>query len=71
MAAHVGKGRVSFADVAREAGVSAATVNLALRNIPRIPLETRERIRVAVEATGYRYNRNTAALRRNWSVTAT
>lgn len=49
-------------DVAREAGVHKSTVSLALRNHPRIPQETKERIRRAAERLGYRPNPMVTAL---------
>ena len=49
--------RVTLREVAAAAGVSDATVSLALRDHPRIPAETRERIRqlVAGETFGERF----------------
>lgn len=43
-----------MADVAREAKVHQTTVSLALRNDPRLPAETRERIRTLAARMGYR-----------------
>lgn len=43
-----------MADVARAAGVHQTTVSLALRNDPRLPRETRVRIRALAESMGYR-----------------
>jgi LacI family transcriptional regulator len=43
-----------MSDVARQAGVHQTTVSLALRNDPRLPRETRARIREAADAMGYR-----------------
>lgn len=40
--------------IADAAGVSRMTVSLALRNHPRIPIDTRERIRQVAEKLGYR-----------------
>lgn len=45
--------RVTLADVAREAGVHATTVSLALRNHSRLPLATRERIQALATRMGY------------------
>jgi len=42
--------------IADTAGVSKSAVSLALRNDPRIPLSTRERIRKVAEQLGYRRN---------------
>lgn len=53
---------VYMTDVAREAGVHKSTVSLALRNHPRIPAETRERVRLAAEKLGYRPNPMVTAL---------
>lgn len=44
----------SQADVAREAGVTATTVSLALRNDPRITAGTQQRVRAAAAALGYK-----------------
>lgn len=41
-------------DIAREAGVTAATVSMALRDSPRISAETRMRVREAAAELGYR-----------------
>ncbi|MGH7996733.1 MAG: LacI family DNA-binding transcriptional regulator [Opitutaceae bacterium] len=49
-----GKPYRTLADVAARAGVHVTTVSLALRGHPSIPPATRERIRVAAEAVGYR-----------------
>ena len=43
-----------MADVAREAKVHQTTVSLALRNDPRLPAETRARIRALADRLGYR-----------------
>jgi LacI family gluconate utilization system Gnt-I transcriptional repressor len=42
-----------MADVARRAGVGAITVSRALRTPERVSPEVRERVRAAIEATGY------------------
>ena len=42
--------------IAREAGVGKATVSLALRNDPRLRLETRQRIQAIADRMGYRAN---------------
>ena len=49
-------GRITLADVAVEAGVSSATVSLALRNSPRILQETRQKVLKAAERVGYSTN---------------
>lgn len=46
----------TFADIAEQAGVCKATVSLALRNSPRIPAGTRNRIKRAAMDMGYRLN---------------
>lgn len=43
-----------MAEVARAAAVHQTTVSLALRNDPRLPRETRLRIRALAESMGYR-----------------
>jgi LacI family transcriptional regulator len=52
-------------DVADRAGVHRSTVALALRDHPRIPPETRARIRALAEKLGYRLNPLVAALMRS------
>lgn len=47
---------VSMRDVAARAGVTAATVSLALRDSPQISAETRARVLAAVKELGYRPN---------------
>jgi LacI family transcriptional regulator len=44
----------SHRTIAQEAGVSAVTVSLALRNHPRIPETTRQKIRRIADAQGYK-----------------
>ncbi len=46
--------RITMAEVARMAKVHQTTVSLALRNDPRLPRETRQRIRQLAEDMGYR-----------------
>ena len=46
--------RTTLADVAKKAGVHVTTVSLALRNHPRLPVATRERIKALAEKLGYR-----------------
>jgi len=46
--------RITMAEVARVAKVHQTTVSLALRNDPRLPRETRQRIRDLAENMGYR-----------------
>jgi len=52
----------SHRTIAQEAGVSAVTVSLALRNHPKIPEPTRQRIRLIAEAQGYRSDPQVAKL---------
>jgi DNA-binding LacI/PurR family transcriptional regulator len=62
-------GRVTAADVAREAGVSPTTVSYVLNNVPhqKIPDETRQRIHSAVARLGYKPSAAARALRRGRS----
>ncbi len=46
--------RTTLADVARAAGVHVTTVSLALRNHPRLPPATRERLQGLARRLGYR-----------------
>ncbi|MBK8476361.1 MAG: LacI family DNA-binding transcriptional regulator [Opitutaceae bacterium] len=65
--------RVTLAAIATQAGVHVTTVSLALRNSPRLPAATRERIRKLADELGYApdpmlqalvaYRGNTAARR--------
>lgn len=45
--------RVTFKDIGKKAGVSISTVSLALRNDPRLPKETIERVKKFAEELGY------------------
>jgi len=45
--------RITLMDVARRAGVHYTTVSMALRNHPRLPTDTRERLRTLAEEMGY------------------
>ena len=48
-----GTGGITLADVSRLAGVSAITISRALNTPERVSPETREKVRLAVERTGY------------------
>ncbi len=55
--------RVSMADVAARAGVSAQTVSRVVNGSPRVDPATRARVEAAMEALGYRMHRAARALR--------
>lgn len=46
--------RVTLSDIAKKAGVHVTTVSLAMRNHPRLPEGTRQRIQALAEEMGYR-----------------
>ncbi len=46
--------RISLKDIAAAAGVHYSTASLALRDSPKLPRETRERIQAVAEKMGYR-----------------
>jgi LacI family gluconate utilization system Gnt-I transcriptional repressor len=52
-AARRGSGGITLSDVSKLAGVSAITVSRALNTPDRVSPETREKVRLAVERTGY------------------
>lgn len=56
------KPRTTQADVARKAGVHVTTVSLALRNSPRLPLATREKLQSLAVELGYRPDPDLSAL---------
>lgn len=56
------KPRTTQADVARKAGVHVTTVSLALRNSPRLPLETRKKLQNLALELGYRPDPDLSAL---------
>ena len=58
------RAKVTIADVARESGVSAATVSLALRNKAGLREETRQRVLDAAQQLGYRYQASNQAATR-------
>lgn len=65
-----GPGRVTgIRDVARMAGVSVATVSLALNGQPGMTEETRQRIKAVAHQLGYRANPQAQALRRGRTTT--
>lgn len=45
--------RITLKDIAKKAGVSHATVSMALRGLPKIPTQTRERIKKIADEMGY------------------
>lgn len=55
---------MSLADIAKSAGVSKATVSLALSGDPRVKQETRERIQEVARRSGYRVHGPARALAR-------
>ena len=55
-------GYVTLRDIARNMGISTATVSRALRNSPCLPATTRERVRRAARKLGYRADPMLAAL---------
>lgn len=54
--------KATLQDVASRAGVHRTTVSLALRDHPRIPAATRERVKAAAVKLGYRINPLVSAL---------
>ncbi|WP_221028722.1 LacI family DNA-binding transcriptional regulator [Actomonas aquatica] len=54
--------KATLQDVANAAGVHRTTVSLALRDHPRIPAATRERVKAVANQLGYRINPLVAAL---------
>ena len=54
--------KATLQDVARQAGVHRTTVSLALRDHPRIPAETRDRVKAVAARLGYQINPLVAAL---------
>lgn len=48
------RGRITMADVARQAGVSTATVSFVLNNTKTVTPDVQRRVEAAVEALGYR-----------------
>ena len=60
---------ITLREVAREAGVSRATVSLVLRGSPLVASPTRERVRDAIASVGYVYDRGAARMRTGFSGT--
>jgi DNA-binding LacI/PurR family transcriptional regulator len=56
--------RLTYADIARHAGVSTATVSRALAGKNGVSAEVAERVRMSAQALGYRGNNAARALRR-------
>jgi DNA-binding LacI/PurR family transcriptional regulator len=54
--------RITLRDVAAQIGVSTATASLALRDSPKLPMATRERVRKAALDLGYQFDPMLAAL---------
>ncbi|MEI6167077.1 MAG: LacI family DNA-binding transcriptional regulator [bacterium] len=54
--------RITLRDVAAQIGVSTATASLALRDSPKLPAATRERVRKAALDLGYQFDPMLAAL---------
>jgi len=54
--------QATLEDVARNAGVHRTTVSLSLRNHPRIPAATRDRVKAIASQLGYRINPLVSAL---------
>lgn len=63
MAGRSSGGAPTILDIAREAGVSRATVSLVLRESPLVAAQTRERVRSTMARLRYRPNRMAASLR--------
>lgn len=61
--------RVTIKDIAIEVGMSIASVSRALNDHPHISDKTKDKVKVAAEKLGYRYNALAAALRSSRSKT--
>jgi LacI family transcriptional regulator len=53
---------ITLSDVARELGISKATVSLTINGSPLVAIKTREKILKKIEELGYVYNRGAAGL---------
>ncbi|MCB0255559.1 MAG: LacI family DNA-binding transcriptional regulator, partial [Anaerolineae bacterium] len=60
---HNAPNKVTIIDVAREAGVSYATVSRVLNDEPYVKPETRERVTATLQRMGYVANRQARSLR--------
>ena len=60
----VNKRRISLKDLARELGVSIATVSRALRNSPEIGTEMQQRVKELARQLNYRPNPFAQSLRK-------
>jgi DNA-binding LacI/PurR family transcriptional regulator len=58
------RAKVTIADIARESGVSAATVSLALRNKAGLRHETRQRVLDTAQQLGYLHQSSNQAAAR-------
>ena len=54
--------RTTMKDVAQQLGVHTTTVSLALRNSPKLPIETREKIQALAKKMGYHQDPMLSAL---------
>ena len=63
------KHRVSMADIAKETGVSAATVSRALNNHPKVSAEVRAAVLQTADRLGYIRNLGAASLAASRSMT--
>jgi LacI family transcriptional regulator len=54
--------RITLRDIAKEVGVSAMTVSLALRDSPKLPKETQDKIKKVAEEMGYKSDPMLSAL---------
>ncbi len=61
--------RVTIKDIAIDVGMSIASVSRALNDHPHISDKTKEKVKIAAEKLGYRYNALAAALRSSRSKT--
>ncbi len=57
------RGKTTVKDIAKDAGVSPATVSLVLRDSPLVAGATRAKVKSSIDALGYVYDRGAANLR--------